>query len=71
LPTTPMLRVRAQRDASATKRSQHLQTKINRESAHFLFSMHSGFVIYRNDIDDSVGSRIIKFANDTKIHNLV
>jgi len=39
--TTPMLRVRAQRGASATKRSQHLRTEINRESAHFLFSMHS------------------------------
>jgi len=27
LPTTPMLRVRAQRDASATLRSQHLRTE--------------------------------------------
>jgi len=29
------------------------------------------FVIYINDIDDYVGSRILKFADDTKINNKV
>jgi len=29
------------------------------------------FVIYINDIDDYVGSRILKFADDTKIYNKV
>jgi len=29
------------------------------------------FVIYINDIDDRVGSRILKFADDTKIYNKV
>ena len=29
------------------------------------------FVIYINDIDNCVGSRILKFADDTKIYNNV
>jgi len=29
------------------------------------------FVIYINDIDDSVNSRILKFADDTKVFNTV
>ena len=29
------------------------------------------YVMYINDIDDYVGSRILKFADDTKINNKV
>ena len=29
------------------------------------------FLIYRNDIDDSVGTNILKFADDTKIYSVV
>jgi len=29
------------------------------------------FVIYINDIDDSVNSKILKFADDTKVFNTV
>jgi len=29
------------------------------------------FVIYINDIDDSVACKILKFANDTKIYSSV
>ena len=29
------------------------------------------FLIYINDIDESVGCKILKFANDTKIYNKI